>query len=62
LHGESNILTDNYTTTRTETHKLAHLPGTFERPKPIERGDFDDGTAHIALQTSKEDFDNAVEN
>ena len=33
----------------------------FQRPKPIERGDFDDGTAHIALQTSKEDFDRAVE-
>lgn len=32
----------------------------FERPKPIERGDFDDGTAHMALQTSKEDFDKAV--
>ncbi|MGH7772973.1 MAG: VOC family protein [Candidatus Binatia bacterium] len=33
----------------------------FQRPKPIERGDFDDGTAHIALQTGKEDFDRAVE-
>jgi catechol 2,3-dioxygenase-like lactoylglutathione lyase family enzyme len=33
----------------------------FERPKPIERGDFDDGTAHIALQTGKEDFDRAVD-
>ena len=33
----------------------------FERPKPIERGDFDDGTAHIALQTSKEDFDRAAD-
>jgi hypothetical protein len=32
----------------------------FERPKPIERGDFDDGTAHIALQTSNEDFNRAV--
>jgi glyoxylase I family protein len=32
----------------------------FERPKPIERGDFDDGTAHIALQTSREDFDRAA--
>jgi hypothetical protein len=30
-------------------------------PKPIERGDFDDGTAHIALQTGKEDFDRAVD-
>jgi hypothetical protein len=29
--------------------------------RPIERGDFDDGTAHIALQTSKEDFDHAVD-
>lgn len=32
----------------------------FQRPKPIERGAFDDGTAHIALQTSKEDFDKAA--
>jgi hypothetical protein len=33
----------------------------FERPKAIERGDFDDGTAHIALQTIKEDFDRAAD-
>ena len=33
----------------------------FQRPKPIERGDFDDGTAHIALQTNKEDFDKAAD-
>lgn len=33
----------------------------FQRPKPIERGDFDDGTAHLALQTSREDFDRAVD-
>jgi glyoxylase I family protein len=33
----------------------------FQRPKPIERGDFDDGTAHIALQTDKEDFARAVD-
>ena len=32
----------------------------FQRPKTIERGDFDDGTAHIALQTGKDDFDKAV--
>ena len=29
----------------------------FQRPKPIERGDFDDGTSHIALEVSAEDFD-----
>jgi len=33
----------------------------FQRPRPIEKGDFDDGTAHIALQTGKEDFDRAVD-
>jgi predicted enzyme related to lactoylglutathione lyase len=33
----------------------------FQRPKPIERGDFDDGTAHLALQTGKDDFDRAVD-
>lgn len=33
----------------------------FQRPQPIERGDFDDGTAHLALQTGKEDFDRAVD-
>jgi glyoxylase I family protein len=33
----------------------------FQRPKPIERGDFDDGTSHIALEVSTEDFDKASE-
>ena len=32
----------------------------FQRPKPIERGDFDDGTAHISLELAKEDFETAV--
>lgn len=33
----------------------------FQRPKPIERGDFDDGTSHIALEVSSEDFDRAAD-
>jgi glyoxylase I family protein len=33
----------------------------FQRPQPIERGDFDDGTAHLALQTGKDDFDRAAD-
>ena len=33
----------------------------YQRPKPIEKGDFDDGTAHIAFETSKDNFDRAVE-
>jgi predicted enzyme related to lactoylglutathione lyase len=33
----------------------------FQRPKPIERGDFDDGTAHLSLELPKEDFHTAVE-
>jgi predicted enzyme related to lactoylglutathione lyase len=32
----------------------------FQRPKPIERGDFDDGTAHLSLELPKEDFATAV--
>jgi len=32
----------------------------FQRPKPIERGDFDDGTAHVSLELAKEDFATAV--
>jgi hypothetical protein len=32
----------------------------FQRPKPIERGDFDDGTSHISLELAKEDFATAV--
>jgi predicted enzyme related to lactoylglutathione lyase len=33
----------------------------FQRPKPIERGDFDEGTSHIALEVSSEDFDKATD-
>ncbi|HUK42052.1 MAG TPA: VOC family protein [Candidatus Acidoferrales bacterium] len=33
----------------------------FQRPKPIERGDFDEGTSHIALEVSAEDFEKAAE-
>jgi catechol 2,3-dioxygenase-like lactoylglutathione lyase family enzyme len=33
----------------------------FQRPKPIERGDFDEGTSHIALEVSSEDFDKAAD-
>jgi predicted enzyme related to lactoylglutathione lyase len=32
----------------------------FQRPKPIERGEFDDGTSHISLELAKEDFATAV--
>ena len=32
----------------------------FERPKPAERDDLEDGTSHIALQVSNEDFETAV--
>jgi catechol 2,3-dioxygenase-like lactoylglutathione lyase family enzyme len=32
----------------------------FQRPKPIERGDFDDGTSHLSLELPKEDFATAV--
>jgi len=33
----------------------------FQRPKPIERGDFDEGTSHIALEVSSDDFDQAAD-
>ena len=33
----------------------------YQRPKPIKKGDLDDGLAHIALETSKDNFDRAVE-
>lgn len=33
----------------------------FQRPKPIERGYFEDGTSHISLEIAKEDFIQAVE-
>jgi catechol 2,3-dioxygenase-like lactoylglutathione lyase family enzyme len=32
----------------------------FQRPKPLERGDFEDGTSHISLEIAKEDFKQAV--
>ena len=32
----------------------------FQRPKPVERGDFDDGTSHLSLELAKEDFATAV--
>jgi catechol 2,3-dioxygenase-like lactoylglutathione lyase family enzyme len=32
----------------------------FQRPKPIKRGDFDDGTSHISFELAKEDFETAV--
>ena len=32
----------------------------FQRPKPLERGDFEDGTSHLSLELSKEDFTTAV--
>jgi predicted enzyme related to lactoylglutathione lyase len=32
----------------------------FQRPKAIERGDFDDGTSHLSLELAKEDFVIAV--
>jgi glyoxylase I family protein len=32
----------------------------FQRPKPLERGDFEDGTSHLSLELPKEDFTTAV--
>ena len=32
----------------------------FQRPKPLERGDFEDGTSHVSLELAKEDFTTAV--
>ncbi|HEX9445022.1 MAG TPA: VOC family protein [Candidatus Binatia bacterium] len=32
----------------------------FQRPKPVEHGDFDDGTSHLSLELAKEDFTTAV--
>ena len=31
----------------------------FQRPQAVERGDFDEGTSHIALEVSSGDFDKA---
>ena len=46
------------------TARLVMADGTsmvlFQRPKPIERGDFDDGTAHLSLELPKNDFATAV--
>lgn len=33
----------------------------YQRPKALERGELEDGLAHVALLTSKEDFDRAVQ-
>ena len=33
----------------------------FQRPETVERGDFDEGTAHLALEVSSGDFDQAVD-
>lgn len=32
----------------------------FQRPRPVERGDFDDGTSHLSLELAKEDFETAI--
>ena len=32
----------------------------FQRPEPVEKGDFDDGTSHLSLELAKEDFATAV--
>lgn len=32
----------------------------FQRPKPLDRGPFEDGTSHISLELPKEDFATAV--
>ena len=46
------------------TARLVMADGTsmvlFERPKPIERGDFEDGTAHLSLELPKEYFATAL--
>jgi glyoxylase I family protein len=46
------------------TARLCMADGTtvvlFQRPKPVERGDFDDGTAHLSLELAKEDFATAL--
>jgi len=31
----------------------------FQRPQEVNRGDFDEGTNHLALEVSPEDFDKA---
>jgi len=32
----------------------------FQRPEPVEKGDFDDGTSHLSLELAKEDCATAV--
>jgi predicted enzyme related to lactoylglutathione lyase len=31
----------------------------FQRPSNVERGDFDEGTSHLALEVSSDDFNKA---
>jgi hypothetical protein len=33
----------------------------FQRPEEVQRGDFDEGTSHLALEVSPEDFDKATD-
>jgi len=33
----------------------------FQRPKEVDRGDFDEGTNHLALEVSSDDFDKATD-
>jgi len=33
----------------------------YQRPETVERGDFDEGTSHLALEISSEDFDKATD-
>ena len=33
----------------------------FQRPAAVERGDFDEGTSHLALEVGSEDFDKAAD-
>jgi len=33
----------------------------FQRPDTVDRGDFDEGTNHLALEVSSEDFDKATD-
>lgn len=33
----------------------------FQRPSTVERGDFDEGTSHLALEVNSDDFDKATD-
>jgi predicted enzyme related to lactoylglutathione lyase len=33
----------------------------FQRPSTVERGDFDEGTSHLALEVGSQDFDKAAD-